>query len=150
MKMGSDNFTLKSRIMKNLFTNQPTKKNLNILLVEDDESLTEILTELFSDEGYRVKCVRETEDILSLIDQFRPDLVLLDYVLPRVNGGELCSQIKRHRDFCSIPVIIYSAFSRVLLSLGDYGCDVFMEKPFDLDELLSKIEKLTARHSRVA
>lgn len=136
--------------MKNLFTNHPTKKNLNILLVEDDESLTEILTELFSDEGYRIRCIRGTDDILPLMDQFRPDLVLLDYVLPKVNGGELCSQIKKHQDFCSIPVIIYSAYSRVLLSLGDYGCDVFMEKPFDLDELLKKIEELTARHSRVA
>lgn len=136
--------------MKNLFRNQPTKKDLNILLVEDDESLTEILTELFNDAGYEVRCMKESEDILPLIDQFRPDLVLLDYVLPKVNGGELCSQIKKHRDFCSIPVIIYSAFSRVLLSLGDYGCDVFMEKPFDLNELLRKIEKLTATHSRVA
>lgn len=136
--------------MKNLFRNQPTKKDLNILLVEDDESLTEILTELFNDEGYEVRCMKESEDILPLIGQFRPDLVLLDYVLPKVNGGELCSQIKKHRDFCSIPVIIYSAFSRVLLSLGDYGCDVFMEKPFDLNELLRKIEKLTATHSRVA
>lgn len=136
--------------MKNIFKNQPTKKNLNILLVEDDESLTDILTELFSEEGYQIRCIGGAEDILPLIDQFHPDLVLLDYVLPKVNGGELCSQIKKHRDFCSIPVIIYSAFSRVLLSLGDYGCDVFMEKPFDLNELLGKIEKLTARHSRVA
>lgn len=148
--MRSYNFTSNSQIMKNLFRSQNTKKNLNILLVEDDESLSEILTELFSDEGYRIRCIGGTEDILPLIDQFRPDLVLLDYVLPKVNGGELCSQIKKHRDFCNIPVIIYSAFSRVLLSLGDYGCDVFMEKPFDLDELIGKIEKLTARHSRVA
>jgi DNA-binding response OmpR family regulator len=136
--------------MENFFTNHPTKKNLTILLVEDDESLAEVLTGLFSDEGYRIRCIKGADDILPLIDQFRPDLVLLDYVLPKVNGGELCSQIKKHRDFCSIPVIIYSAFSRVLLSLGDYGCDVFMEKPFDINDLLKKIEKLTARHSWVA
>lgn len=73
---------------------------------------------------------------------FKPDLVLLDYLLPGINGGELCGQIKRHQAFSKIPVIIYSAYPKVLTSLGDYGCDLFLPKPFDLDELAKHIETL--------
>ena len=116
---------------------------ISILVVEDDLSLREILTEVFKYEGYRFEFSTGIDDITSLVADFKPDVVLLDYLLPKINGGELCCQLKSHMEFSHIPVIIYSAFSKVFLSLGDYGCDFFIEKPFDLDYLLKKINQIS-------
>jgi DNA-binding response OmpR family regulator len=112
-----------------------------ILLVEDDPSFSEILQEFLTDSGYEVHLFNEVLDIHPLLEKFHPDLVILDYLLPVVNGGELCSQIKRNQLTCGLPVIMFSAYQKVLLSLGDYGCDVFISKPLDLNDLISKIEE---------
>ncbi|MBE9600756.1 PleD family two-component system response regulator [Pedobacter sp. MC2016-24] len=113
-----------------------------ILVVENDQSLIDILEEVFEEEGYRYTIFNDVLDILPLVDEYQPDLVLLDFVLPRINGGELCSQLKSVSGTQDIPVIIYSAAPKAFLSLGDYGCDLFIPKPFDLDELVQKINSL--------
>lgn len=113
-----------------------------ILIVENDLALADMLAELFSFYGYEYKIYNDAEEILPIVENFKPDLVLLDFLLSLVNGGELCSQIKKNEATSDLPVIIYSAFPKVLLSLGDYGCDDFIAKPFDLDHLMAKIEKL--------
>jgi len=118
---------------------------IRILLIEDNESLTELMEEIFRIEGYHSKCVPDIDNIFALLDEYMPKLVMLDYLLPNVNGGELCCQIKHHPDYCKIPVIIYSAFSKELISVDDYGYDAFIEKPFDLNELLKIIDNLLKR-----
>lgn len=135
------NLLTQTQVRKILFPVKAPK----ILLIEDDPSLAEILVDFFRSTGYVVHSFSSTEDILQLIEQFNSDLVLLDYLLPKVNGGELCSQIKRHEETKHIPVIIYSAFPRVMLSLGNYGCDAFLPKPFDLNDLVNQIEMLLAK-----
>jgi len=112
-----------------------------ILVIEDDPSLSEILEDFLTDSGYEVHVFNEVLDIHPLINKYHPDLVILDYLLPVVNGGELCSQIKRNQLTCGLPVIMLSAYQKVLLSIGDYGCDAFISKPFDLNNLLGKIEE---------
>lgn len=119
--------------------------NLKILVVENDPDIRDILQLLFRDEGYEFKIYEDAEEIIPCLSDFKADVVLLDYMLSKVNGGELCGQIKRHPDFCNTPVILYSAFPKVFLSLGDYGCDLFIPKPFDLNELVAHIERLGAR-----
>jgi len=116
-------------------------KSKNILIIENDEGLVELLEELFSYEGYQVRCYREAGDIFSLMEDFTPDIVLIDYLLPGINGGELCAQLKREPSTKHIPVIIFSAYSQVLLSLGSYGCNAFVSKPFELSSLLDQISK---------
>lgn len=116
-----------------------------ILIVENDLALAKMLSELFSFYGYAYKIYHDAEEILPLVKSFNPDLVLLDYLLSLVNGGELCSQIKKNKETRHLPVIIYSAFPKVMMSLGDYGCDEFIAKPFDLDYLMKKIDKLLNR-----
>jgi DNA-binding response OmpR family regulator len=111
-----------------------------ILVIEDDPALSEILEDFLTDSGYEIHIVNEVLDIHPLLEKIHPDLVILDYLLPVVNGGELCSQIKRNQRTCGLPVIMLSAYQKVLLSIGDYGCDVFISKPFDLNSLLGTIE----------
>jgi two-component system response regulator VicR len=128
-------------LMKNLIPDQTSADGLNagkrILIVEDDDQNREVLTEIFRQSGYTVKSFSHILDIGPEVTAFKPDLVLLDYLLPGINGGELCSQLKRDPVFRNLPVILLSAYDKVFLSLGNYGCDYFISKPFDISYLLA-------------
>lgn len=125
------------------------RKSKSILIIENDEGLVELLEELFNYEGYKVRCYKEADDISSLMEDFTPDIVLIDYLLPGINGGELCAQLKREPSTKHIPVIIFSAYSQVLLSLGSYGCNAFISKPFELSSLLDQISKCLENPTKV-
>ncbi len=118
----------------------PVKKMKRILVVEDDEILIEFLNIIFTRSGYVYKAYRYTENIIPLIEEFEPDLVLLDYTLPLLNGEILCNQIKHCPKTRMLPVIIFSAHSNMFLSVGKYGCDSFIGKPFEPKYLIQKIE----------
>lgn len=110
-----------------------------ILIIDDDQAVLEALEEVLKYSGYDVKTIVHTEDIFKVIKRYGPELILIDYILPGINGGEICDQIKTNPPTSHIPVIIISGHSKVLKSLGDYGSDVIMEKPFDLNELLDQV-----------
>lgn len=114
-----------------------------ILVLDNDPAILDIMEEILGYEGYDVQTYADTENIFNCIDNFNPDLVLLDYILNGINGGELCAQIKQNPLTNHLPVIIMSAYSRVLLSLGNYGCDDFIAKPFDLDDFISRVSRCT-------
>lgn len=108
-----------------------------ILLIEDDEAVRNIILEALSD--YSVIATDDTSDIFKLIEEHKPDLVLMDYILPHINGGELCHQIKVNPATSDLPVIIISGYPQILYSLGSYGSDAILEKPFDLSKLLETV-----------
>ncbi|SFG81896.1 response regulator [Pedobacter insulae] len=118
-------------------------KSQRILIIDDDHSICDILQELLVSLGYVVAVSHGVSDIDELIKKESPDLIVLDYLLPSINGGALCKHIKENRLYSKIPVIIYSAYPLTMTSLSDYGCDAFITKPFDLNEMIDKIEKLT-------
>ena len=97
------------------------------------------MKEVLTDEGYRVTALNHCENILQTIDEYQPDLVMLDFLLHGINGGELCHQLKTNPLTSHLPVIILSGYPRVLESLGNYGSDSFIAKPFSLDELFSAV-----------
>ena len=101
-----------------------------ILLIENDIDLALVVAATLEDAGYSCHTIYHTHDIISLIELHQPKLVIVDYLLPQVNGGELCSSIKEHTQYQLLPVIIYSAYPRVFHSLGNYKCDKFISKPF--------------------
>lgn len=125
------------------------KVTKNILIIENDERLVEILSEFLPEYGYNLKFLPQVYDIRPEVKKFKADLVLLDFLLPGVNGGELCLQIKRNEQTRTIPVIIFSAFPKVMLSLGDYGCNAFISKPFELEELLKQIDACMSEPERI-
>ena len=117
-----------------------------ILVIEDDLDLTSLINDVFNDVGYQVITYSDVDDIVSLVDLVQPHVILLDYLLPNNNGGELCMQIKSNERMQGIPVIISSGLSNEQVCPADYGCDSFLSKPFELEELVRMIEKALRGH----
>jgi DNA-binding response OmpR family regulator len=110
-----------------------------ILLIDDDADILEMLEVALTDAGFLVQAFDNTGDVFQTIAMHQPDLILIDYLLHGINGGEICVQVKRSKKTSHIPVFLMTAYPRVLLSLGTYNCDEFIEKPFDLDHLIKRI-----------
>lgn len=115
------------------------KETKKMLIIDDEEPLLEVLEEIFREEGFEVAGRTSADNVFSVIRDFEPDMILLDYILKNANGGELCCRIKRHPDTRHIPVAIISAYPRALYA-ADHCYDVFVEKPFELDDLISLVK----------
>ena len=111
----------------------------NSLVIDDNADILSLLEDFLCHQDFNVKGIRQTKNIFDDINDFNPDLILMDYILSGINGGELCHQVKTDAKTSHIPVVLISAYPRVLESLGKYGCDAFIAKPFDIDHLISCI-----------
>ena len=114
----------------------------NILIVDDQHDILDVLKEALEMEGYKVTTLTYTEDIIRSANEHQPDLVMLDFLLAGINGGEHCHFLKTNPLTSHIPVIMLSGYPRVLESLGNYGADAFIAKPFGLEEITSKVRYL--------
>ena len=110
-----------------------------ILILDDNEDILEMMKIALEDEGHEVECMVNTNDIYKTISHTKPDLLIVDYILPGINGGELCHQVKTNPKTEHIPVIMVSGHQRVLQSLGTYGADVFIAKPFSLEDIVNNV-----------
>src|SRR6266576_661094 len=113
-----------------------------ILVLDDNQDLLDIVHETLTYEDFEVQSTSQSDAVISLAEVFIPDLVILDYRVNGVNGGEMCMQIKSHPRFKNTPVIIYSAYINHDSELLAYGCDAIINKPFDLTELVEKVNSL--------
>ncbi len=125
--------------------------NKHIMIVDDNRDILDMLKDALEELSFRVTALSYTDDIVKDITKYSPDLVILDFLLAGINGGEHCHQIKNDSLTAHLPVIILSGFPRVLESLGNYGADIFIEKPFDLERLTSAINNClegTVKHNQ--
>ena len=114
----------------------------NILIVDDQSDILDVLKEALEMEGYNVVTLSYTEDIINSVKEYNPDLVMLDFLLAGINGGEHCHFLKSNPLTSHIPVVMMSGYPRVLESLGNYGADTFIAKPFGLQEITSTVRSL--------
>ena len=121
------------------------RKN-RILVVEDEESLLKLESILFTSKGYAVSGVTDGQSALAEIRNNRPDLVVLDIMLPGVDGYEVCRTIKEDPDTSAIPVVMLTAkkSSRDLERGRLAGADAYITKPFKSAKVLEVIEGLLA------
>ncbi len=115
-----------------------------VLVVEDEESFVDALTVGLEREGFRVRVARDGAEALDLFDVVRPDVVLLDVMLPRVSGLDVCRQI---RNRSSVPIIMVSAKTSELDTVVglEVGADDYVPKPFRLRELIARIRAALRR-----
>lgn len=119
--------------------------NKKILIVEDKEDILELLAEIFDDLGdYRILCARDGEEALRIAREDNPDIILLDILLPKMNGYDVCKSIKSDPATSNAKVLMISGvvqeFNR--RKAQEVGADVFIAKPFDTIALVEKVEEL--------
>ena len=110
-----------------------------ILILDDHQAILDVVTEALRYEQFEVLAIALGSRLFDAVKDFRPDLILLDYRLADMNGGELCRQLKQTHEYRHIPVIIFSAYFTPGDKSNPGGCDGILYKPFDLDALLSTI-----------
>ncbi len=111
-----------------------------ILVVDDDVSLRQSVARVLEDEGYTVDHATDGVNALALVAEKRPDLVLLDVLMPKMNGRRVLETLRRDPDTAKIPILIMSAVSGIETNRSmSLGASDIVEKPFDLDELLNKV-----------
>ncbi|MDP9452510.1 MAG: response regulator transcription factor [Actinomycetota bacterium] len=115
-----------------------------LLLVEDEESFVDALVVGLQREGYRVRVARDGAEALELFDLVQPDLVLLDVMLPRVSGLDVC---RRLRSRSQVPIIMVSARSSEIDTVVglEVGADDYVAKPYRLRELVARIRAILRR-----
>ena len=112
-----------------------TKK---ILVVEDEQHLTSLLRLYLTKDGYEVYCVSSGKEVMDAIRLYEPDAMLLDWMLPDVEGIEICRQVRYQYDF---PIIMISARTDeldIVLAL-EIGATEYIRKPFGFRELLTRL-----------
>jgi DNA-binding response OmpR family regulator len=113
-----------------------------ILIVDDEPNILLSLEFLFKKEGYMVFIARDGEEALGIIDENKPELVILDIMMPKVDGYEVCRYLKmKHQE---TKVIFLSAKSKQQdLQKGmDLGADLYLTKPFSTKELVNQVKSL--------
>ncbi|MCM3633762.1 MULTISPECIES: response regulator transcription factor [Paenibacillus] len=115
-----------------------------VLVVEDDVMMSDMLSMYLSEEGYEVKQAFDGTEGFQLIEQFKPHLLLLDLMLPDMNGIDLCSKV---RDESMMPIMILSMKNEVSerVSALKAGADDYLCKPFSMHELTARVEALIRR-----
>jgi len=118
-----------------------------ILVVDDEIYIVHILEFSLTMEGYEVATASDGEEALRKIEEDRPDLVVLDIMMPKLDGYEVCRRLRQKEETASLPVILLSAKGRpVDREVGmEVGADDYIVKPFSPRRLLEKIRELLAR-----
>ncbi|MGV6840538.1 MAG: phosphate regulon transcriptional regulator PhoB [Planktomarina sp.] len=112
-----------------------------VLIVEDEPAQREVLTYNLEAEGYRVVTADNGEDALLLVVEESPDVVVLDWMMPRLSGIEVCRQMKARPGSRSIPIIMLSARSDETDKVRglETGADDYMTKPYSVRELVARV-----------
>ena len=117
-----------------------------VLIADDEENIVTALEFLLQRRGYETRVAKNGDDALTEVESFAPDLVLLDIMMPRKSGYEVCQRMRSRPEWRHIKIIMLSAKGRdVEVSKGvSLGADLYITKPFSNTELVAKIDGLLA------
>lgn len=131
--------------------NEPDLTGSAILIVDDNVPNCELLEAYLSGEGYEIRIVHDGHQALEAVGENQPDLILLDIMMPRLSGYEVCQTLKSNEETSVIPVLMVTALNE----MGDIekavsaGCDDFLTKPVNKIELKTRVRSLLkVRHLR--
>ena len=113
-----------------------------VLVVEDDQEIVDLITEVLAADGrFEVKATDSGYEAGLLTEKFRPDVLVLDYLLPDINGNVVCQTVRANPDLAEIKIIVVSGVidKKEVNRLLANGADEFIQKPFDVNHLLNRI-----------
>jgi CheY-like chemotaxis protein len=114
--------------------------DLNVLLVEDDADLRFLIGDIFRDVGCSVRDAEHGQHALDLLEQWRPDVIVLDVAMPVMDGFTFLARKRQLPDLTDIPVIVVSATARAPIE----GAERVFSKPVDANDLLHAVKQLAA------
>src|ERR1019366_812984 len=120
-----------------------------VLIVEDDPKLVKLLASDFELEGYKVTTALNGADGLEKAKREKPDLIILDVMMPKMSGYDVCRALRK--DGCDTPIIMLTARGQEMEKVVglELGADDYVTKPFSGMELLARVKALLRRHKRV-
>jgi DNA-binding response OmpR family regulator len=110
-----------------------------ILVVDDDSDILSVMETLLTMKGFEVKGIANGGYIFPVIGTFKPDIILLDVLISGQDGRTICKKLKSNNETRLIPVIMFSAHPGAAAAIAEYGADDFIAKPFDVANLLQKV-----------
>lgn len=115
-----------------------------ILIVDDAEDTVELLKKRFQSEGYETSEAYNGEEALNRVPEYNPDLIVLDVMMPKIDGYEVCQRLKSDEKTKYIPVLMLTAKGEVEHKVKglNIGADDYMSKPFDYKELSARVRSL--------
>ncbi|WP_096595289.1 response regulator [Calothrix sp. NIES-2098] len=120
---------------------------LTILVVDDDLGTRLSISDYLELSGYSVITANDGQEALMMVEEYHPDLIVTDIVMPRMNGYELVRRVRQKAEFRLLPVILLTARTKTQERILGYqsGCDLYLPKPFELEELAAAIRNLLER-----
>src|SRR5215468_7021927 len=118
-----------------------------VLVVEDEQALADLLKYNLEKEGYRVSMAHDGEEAMVVADEVKPDLVLLDWMLPKAAGIEVCRQLRARHETRNTPIVMLTARDEETDRIRglDTGADDYVTKPFSMVELLARLRAVMRR-----
>src|SRR5690349_5872283 len=114
-------------------------KEGRVLVVDDEPMVRKTLGQVLTDEGYVVDLAVDGETALERVHAARPDAILLDLMMPGMNGRQFLQALREEPAYAMVPVMIMTAVHGLAANLATLGASEVVEKPFDVDELLNKV-----------
>ncbi len=126
--------------------------SIKVLVVEDEEAISHLLKYNLTAEGFEVSIVDDGDEALMAAEDFQPDIILLDWMLPHVSGIEICRQLRARSETRNIPVIMLTARAEEEDRLRGFekGADDYVTKPFSMKELVARIQAVLRRANPAA
>lgn len=133
--------TIKEKNERDLYMNK------KILVVDDEKPIADILQFNLKKEGYEVECAYDGNRALEMVEEIQPNLILLDIMLPQLDGMEVCREVRKKYD---MPIIMLTAKdSEIDKVLGlELGADDYITKPFSTRELIARVKANLRRHNQ--
>ena len=131
-------------------TTKSTTKSYKLLIVDDEPDVTELLKYKLEQEGYRCKLLNDPVRFVGFVRDYQPDLIVLDIMMPELNGMQLCHIAKADPVMKHIPIIFLTARNETDDRIKGLkaGADDYISKPFDMQELLLRVDKVLMRNQQ--
>lgn len=113
----------------------------SLLVVDDDPDILEALSEILEGEGFDVRRARNGQEALERLEERQAHLVLLDLMMPVMDGWEFAQELRRRPHLPAVPIVVLSADRNVATKAAEIGARSFLAKPFELNDLLDTLEE---------
>ena len=113
-----------------------------ILVVDDDSAILDLIAQVLIEEDYEILTASNGRTAIDLAHEQMPRLILLDLMMPEMNGWQVIDELRTSPRTCAIPVLLLSARREMARTADELGVTAYLEKPFDIEELLDRVRHI--------